>query len=116
MITTIGLVNIRHITWLHFLLMMKTFKIYSFSNFNICTMLLTVVSVLYVTSSELVYLITGNGHLLTSDSEVTPSCPTLCNPMDTRLLRPWDFLGKSTFTHFPQPLPPPLATTTIFCF
>ena len=22
-------------------------------------------------------------------------CPTLCDPMDTRLLRPWDFLGKS---------------------
>ena len=28
-------------------------------------------------------------------SEVAQSCPTLCNPMDTRLLRPWDFLGKS---------------------
>ena len=23
-------------------------------------------------------------------------CLTRCNPMDTRLLRPWDFLGKST--------------------
>ena len=23
-------------------------------------------------------------------------CSTLCDPMDTRLLRPWDFLGKST--------------------
>jgi len=30
------------------------------------------------------------------ESEVAQSCPTLCNPMDTRLLRPWDFLGKST--------------------
>ena len=29
-------------------------------------------------------------------SEVAQSCPTLCHPMDTRLLRPWDFLGKST--------------------
>ena len=29
-------------------------------------------------------------------SEATQSCPTLCDPMDTRLLRPWDFLGKST--------------------
>ena len=28
-------------------------------------------------------------------SELIQSCPTLCNPMDTRLLRPWDFLGKS---------------------
>ena len=31
-----------------------------------------------------------------SESEVAQSCPTLCDPMDTRLLRPWDFLGKST--------------------
>ena len=31
-----------------------------------------------------------------SESEVTQSCPTLCDPMDTRLLHPWDFLGKST--------------------
>ena len=31
-----------------------------------------------------------------SESEVALSCPTLCNPMDTRLLHPWDFLGKST--------------------
>ena len=29
-------------------------------------------------------------------SEVAQSCSTLCNPRDTRLLRPWDFLGKST--------------------
>ena len=28
--------------------------------------------------------------------EVTQSCPTLCNPMDTKLFHPWDFLGKST--------------------
>ena len=28
--------------------------------------------------------------------EVTQSCLTLCDPMDTRLLHPWDFLGKST--------------------
>ena len=33
---------------------------------------------------------------LKSESEVAQSCPTLCHPMDTRLLRPWDFLGKST--------------------
>ena len=31
-----------------------------------------------------------------SESEVPQSCPTLCDPMDTRFLRPWDFLGKST--------------------
>ena len=29
-------------------------------------------------------------------SEVFQSCPTLCDPLDTRLLCPWDFLGKST--------------------
>ena len=39
-----------------------------------------------------------------SESEVAQSCPTLCDPMDTRLLRPWDFLGKSTGVgcHFHQ--------------
>ena len=31
-----------------------------------------------------------------SESEVAQSYPTLCDPMDTRLLCPWDFLGKST--------------------
>ena len=35
-----------------------------------------------------------------SESEVTQSCPTLCDPMDcmqpTRLLRPWAFPSKST--------------------
>ena len=30
------------------------------------------------------------------EREVAQSCPTLCDPMDTRLLHPWDFLGKST--------------------
>ena len=29
-------------------------------------------------------------------SEVAQSCPTLCDPMDTRLLCPRYFLGKST--------------------
>ena len=33
---------------------------------------------------------------LKKESEVAQSCPTLCDPMDTRLLHPWDFLGKST--------------------
>ena len=32
-----------------------------------------------------------------SESEVTQLCPTLSDPMEpTRLLRPWDFPGKST--------------------
>ena len=29
-------------------------------------------------------------------SEVAQSCPTFHDPTDTRLLRPWGFLGKST--------------------
>ena len=34
---------------------------------------------------------------LNSLCEVAQSCPTLCDPMKpTRLLRPWDFPGKST--------------------
>ena len=43
-----------------------------------------------------------------SESEVAQLCPTLCDPMDTRLLHPWDFLGKSTGVYwsglpFPSP-------------
>ena len=38
----------------------------------------------------------GCTHWKWSQSEVAQSCPTLRDPMDTRLLRPWDFLGKST--------------------
>ena len=34
--------------------------------------------------------------LSVSESEVAQLYPTLCDPMDTSLLRPWDFLGKST--------------------
>ena len=34
--------------------------------------------------------------IIESESEVAQSCLTLCDPMDTRLLRPWDFLGRST--------------------
>ena len=37
---------------------------------------------------------------LMKESEVTQSCPTLCDPVDyspsTRLLRPWDSPGKNT--------------------
>ena len=40
--------------------MLKTFKIYSLSNFQISnTVLLTVVTILYITSPELVYFITS---------------------------------------------------------
>ena len=41
---------------------------------------------------------TTQGNLqIQCESEVAQSCPTLCNPMKPiRLLRPWDFPGKST--------------------
>ena len=31
-----------------------------------------------------------------TESKLDEPCPTLCNPMDYRLLCPWDFPGKST--------------------
>ena len=41
--------------------------------------------------------IMASGHVSSVQfSSVAQSCPTLCNPMDIRLLHPWDFLGKST--------------------
>ena len=35
-------------------------------------------------------------YVMESKSEIAQSCLTLCNPMDTRLLHPWDFLGKNS--------------------
>ena len=52
MITTIGLVNANHHAWLqkNCFLMMKTFKIYSLSNFQICNaVIITIVTMLYIT-------------------------------------------------------------------
>ena len=41
-----------------------------------------------------------------SESEVAQLCLTLCDPMKpTRLLRPWDFPGKSTRVGWPFPSP-----------
>ena len=34
--------------------------------------------------------------LAESEREVAQSCPTLCDPMDTRLRHPYDFLGNGT--------------------
>ena len=66
MITTISLVNICYLMQLVFFLMMTAFKIYSLSNFQIYnTVLLTIVTMLYITSSECIYLITGSLYLLT---------------------------------------------------
>lgn len=63
MTTTVSLVNIHHLTRLHkfFPLGMKTFKIYSFNNFRVYNpVLLTMVTMLYVTPPELIYLSTGS--------------------------------------------------------
>ena len=68
MITQINLVNVHHHTWLHnfFPLVMRKFKIYSLSDFQICnTILLTMVAMLYITSPWLTYFITGSLYLLT---------------------------------------------------
>ena len=49
MITTVSLVNICHIVTVFFLVM-RTFKIYSLSNFPMCsTALLTIVTMLHIT-------------------------------------------------------------------
>ena len=42
---------------------MRTFKIYSFSNFKICSTVLTIVTMLYITSPRLPYFITGSLYL-----------------------------------------------------
>ena len=67
MITTIDLVNIIHLTYLHnFFLVIRTFKIYSPSNFQIYSkILLTFVTKLYTIYPERMYLITGSLYLLT---------------------------------------------------
>ena len=56
MITTISLVNICHHTVIIFFPVMRSFKIYSLSNFQICNMvLLIIVTMLYITSPRLIY-------------------------------------------------------------
>ena len=66
---------------------MRIFKIYSPSNFQINnTVLLTIITMLYTASPELIYPLIGNLYLLT------------------------------TFTHFPHRPSLPLATTNLFCF
>ena len=67
MITTISLDNIHQHTYLqNFFLVMRTFKIYSLSNFQICnTVLLIIVAMLYITSPWLAHFKTGILFLLT---------------------------------------------------
>ena len=65
MITAISLVKIHHLTLLQTFFLVRTFKIYSLSNFQTCNVvLLTTVTVLYISSPEFIYLITGSFYLL----------------------------------------------------
>ena len=68
MITTVNLVNIHHHTYVNFFfLVMRGLKIYSLSNFQIYNIvLLTRVTLLYVTSPGLIYFITGTLYLVTT--------------------------------------------------
>ena len=57
--------------------MMRTLKIYSLSSFQMYnTVLLTVVSMLYVTFPGLIYLITGSLYLLTTFTNLSSPNPT----------------------------------------
>ena len=66
---TISLVTVHHHTKLQFLCVCvtRTFKIYSLGNFQIRTaLLLTIVTVLSITSHDLIHFITGSLYFLTS--------------------------------------------------
>ena len=51
-----NLVNIHHLTVTIFFPVMKTFKVYSLSNFWICNIVLTIITMLYLTSHDLCIL------------------------------------------------------------
>ena len=66
---------------------MRTFNVYSLNDFQIYSIVLTIVTMLYITSPELIYLITGSLYLLT------------------------------TFTRFLHPLPPATSNhQSVLCF
>ena len=61
-----------------FFLVLRTCKIYSLSNFQIGnTVLLTMVSMLYISSPWIIYYLTVNLYLLTPFMDISPT-PTLC--------------------------------------
>ena len=76
MITTVPLANISILSHKYpFFFVVKTFKLYSLSNFQVYgTVLLSMITMLYIRFSELVHLITGSLHSLTN---ISPSlrCP-----------------------------------------
>ena len=70
MLTTMSQVNILHLIVTIFFLVMRAFKIYSFSIFQISNRVSIIIEKyvynhLYVTSSWLIYFVTGNWSLLT---------------------------------------------------
>ena len=69
MLSTISLADIHHHTYLQNFFPMRSFKIYTHSNFQIYnTVLLTIVTRLYITSPGLTYFITGSLYLLIPSS------------------------------------------------
>ena len=95
MIITISPVNICHQTQLqNFFLKMRTFKIYPLSNFSIHnTVLLTMVAILYITSSRLSYFITGGLYLLTAVTHFAhPPPPKVCLFGEWRLWSQMDWV------------------------
>ena len=76
MITTVNLVSVHHLTELQFFfLVMRTFKIYCLRDFPIHnTVLLTIVTMLYITSPGLTYLIAGSWYLLATFTLMWPNC------------------------------------------
>ena len=77
MIITISLVSIYYYILTIFFLVLKTLKYYSLSNFQIYnTVLLTIVTMLFTTSPELLYFRTGSLYLLTTFTHFAHSlCP-----------------------------------------
>ena len=82
MLTTMSLVYIHHHSSYNSFLMMRPFKIYSLSNFQKHTrLLLTIVSILYITSWWLIYFITGSLYLLTPFTHFTTPYPLTTTSM-----------------------------------
>ena len=68
-----------------FFLVMRTYKNYSLSKFQICNTVLTIVTMLYIASPWLVYFIIGILNLLTPFTHFLPPCfwqPPICSIYD----------------------------------
>ena len=100
MITTARLADTAIITWLPFLFHVKTFKIYSFSNFQVYnTILLTIITILFIRSPELIHFLTGSLYSLVNISPFPlpcPTCPTPSNYHSTLFLQFSSFIPHTT--------------------